>query len=171
MQKPPGGGFAPGRRSNRGDMPLYSPNAVTSKARQGLEPDRSPSSRDQAARPRLAQLEISNPFQVVGLQPKQGEVGELRHLLRQPTLHAPVRLGGSPGACADDGPAPHESRLGRNKTGRGNQRFEPQATGRSDRGRPAHIAGQRSAVRYPARNDDVQGDRFMPCGSAKPVGD
>jgi hypothetical protein len=49
--------------------------------------------------------------------------------------------------------------------------MEPQATGRSDRGRPARIAGRRPAVRHPTRNDDVQGDRFMPRGSAKPVGD
>jgi hypothetical protein len=38
--------------------------------------------------------------------------------------------------------------------------MEPQATGRSDRGRPARIASQRPAVRHPTRNDDVQGDRF-----------
>jgi hypothetical protein len=52
------------------------------------------------------QLVISNRFQVVGLRQKQGEVGKLRLLpcqLRQQTLHAPVRLGGSPGARADDG--------------------------------------------------------------------
>jgi hypothetical protein len=61
--------------------------------------------------------------------------------------------------------------LERNKPRRGHQRMVPQATDRSDRGRRARIPGRRPTVRHPTRNDYEQADRFMPCGSATPVGD